>query len=149
MLQLSDEDLSEFKEIFGLVDTDGSGKISPQELGQLTKKLGLNYTEKQLETMVREIDVDKNGEIDFEEFIAVMSRQVQPAYTPEDLKHAFKVFCDHADNKISVNVLEKALMERTTEKLNREKAQKLLQQLDPTGLGVIDYIDFVNVMTFS
>lgn len=45
MLQLSDEDQAEFREIFGLVDTDGSGKISPSELGQLTKKLGLNYSE--------------------------------------------------------------------------------------------------------
>ncbi len=45
MLQLSEEDTNEFREIFGLVDTDGSGKISPQELGELTRKLGLNYTE--------------------------------------------------------------------------------------------------------
>jgi Ca2+-binding EF-hand superfamily protein len=81
MLQLSDEDQAEFREIFGLVDTDGSGKISPSELGQLTKKLGLNYTEvlqpfqfhslthlqqKQLEQMVREIDIDRSGEIDFD-----------------------------------------------------------------------------------
>ena len=45
MLQLSEEDTAEFREIFGLVDTDGSGKISPAELGQLTKKLGLNFTD--------------------------------------------------------------------------------------------------------
>ena len=45
MLQLSEEDTQEFREVFGLVDADGSGKISPEELGQLTKKLGLNYTE--------------------------------------------------------------------------------------------------------
>jgi hypothetical protein len=45
MLHISDEDVAEFREIFDLVDTDGSGKISPKELGQLTKKIGLNYTQ--------------------------------------------------------------------------------------------------------
>lgn len=45
MMQVNKEEEEEFKEIFSLVDIDGSGKISPKELGQLTKKLGLKYTE--------------------------------------------------------------------------------------------------------
>jgi calmodulin len=52
MFQLSDSDIEEFREIFGLVDTDGSGKISAGELGQLTKKLGLNYSEVSREIQV-------------------------------------------------------------------------------------------------
>lgn len=85
MLQLSEEDTAEFREIFGLVDTDNSGKISPEELGQLTKKLGLKYTEvrywtidhqKQLESMVNDIDIDRNGEIDFDGHSTVIKYRI-------------------------------------------------------------------------
>ncbi|PRP85535.1 calmodulin-like protein [Planoprotostelium fungivorum] len=150
MLQLSEEDANEFREIFDLVDQDGSGKISPAELGELTKKLGLKYSESQLEMMVREIDIDRNGEIDFEEFITVMSRQVQPSYTPQQLKHAFSVFstCDK-EGHINVNDLEYALTMWTTDKLPREKAHRLIKQISPDSLSEIDYNEFINVMTFS
>lgn len=61
MLQLSEEDQAEFREIFGLVDTDNSGKISPKELGQLTKKLGLNYTEVCTRSEVETLTIDRNN----------------------------------------------------------------------------------------
>ena len=38
---LSEEELSEFREIFNLVDSDGSGEISREELGELISTLGL------------------------------------------------------------------------------------------------------------
>ena len=42
--------------------------------------------------MVDEIDADGNGEIDFDEFVTVMSRKVNTSYTPAQVKAAFKVF---------------------------------------------------------
>ena len=41
---LSDEELAEFREIFNLVDADGSGEISREELGELISTLGLKVT---------------------------------------------------------------------------------------------------------
>ena len=38
---LSEEELAEFREIFNLVDADGSGEISREELGELISTLGL------------------------------------------------------------------------------------------------------------
>lgn len=86
------EELREFKELFNLVDEDKGGSISPQELGSLMETLGLKPNQEELDAMIREIDEDGNGEIDFDEFVQVMSRKVQPTYTPEEVKGAFKVF---------------------------------------------------------
>ena len=36
--------------------------------------------------------LDGNGDISFEEFVAVMSRKVQVSYTADEVKDAFKVF---------------------------------------------------------
>ncbi len=47
--------------------------------------------------MINEIDQDNNGEIDFEEFVAVMSRKVNANYTADQVKSAFKVRVDDCD----------------------------------------------------
>ncbi|KOO20826.1 calmodulin-like protein [Chrysochromulina tobinii] len=69
------EELTEFREIFNLVDLDKGGTISKDELGQLMKTLGLKPTQEELNAMVAEIDADGSGEIDFDEFVTVMSRK--------------------------------------------------------------------------
>jgi hypothetical protein len=53
--------------------------------------LGIKASPEEIATMIKEIDVDNNGEIDFEEFVAVMSRKVNATYTPVEVKSAFKV----------------------------------------------------------
>ncbi len=88
---LTEEEISEFRDIFNLVDRDGGGSISNGELGELMETLGINATADEIAEMIKEIDEDSNGEIDFEEFVAVMSRKVNATYTPVDVKSAFKV----------------------------------------------------------
>ena len=89
---LTDEELAEFREIFNLVDLDKGGTISKDELKQLMTTLGLRPSQEELNAMVDEIDSDGNGEIDFDEFVTVMSRKVNTSYTPAQVKAAFKVF---------------------------------------------------------
>ena len=48
----------EFKEAFQLFDKDGDGTISTKELGTVMRSLGQNPTEKELQDMVNEVDVD-------------------------------------------------------------------------------------------
>jgi Ca2+-binding EF-hand superfamily protein len=56
------------------VDEDKGGSISPQELGSLMETLGLKPNQEELDAMIREIDEDGNGEIEFDEFVQVRSR---------------------------------------------------------------------------
>jgi calmodulin len=67
--------LPHYQEIFNLVDRDGGGTITKEELGDLMDTLGIDATPEEIELMINEIDQDNNGEIDFEEFVAVMSRK--------------------------------------------------------------------------
>eukprot|EP00922_Rhytidocystis_sp_ex-Travisia-forbesii_P018959 GHVS01028157.1.p1 GENE.GHVS01028157.1~~GHVS01028157.1.p1 ORF type:complete len:647 (+),score=89.52 GHVS01028157.1:191-2131(+) len=57
---------------FKLFDADGSGKISKEELGKL---FGLNSIDDETwEQVLEETDTNKDGEVDLEEFIAMMKR---------------------------------------------------------------------------
>ena len=54
------------------MDEDKGGTISPQELGSLMETLGLKPNQEELDAMIREIDEDGNGEIEFDEFVQVL-----------------------------------------------------------------------------
>ena len=164
-----------FREIFNLVDLDKGGTISKDELKQLMNTLGLKPTQasssshgasttarvddhaacrpppqEELNQMVDEIDADGNGEIDFDEFVTVMSRKVNTSYTPTQVKAAFKVFeRDCPQGYVSMSALEQALTTYGTEKLSLTDAQELLSQIEPDENGLINYVEFVNMMTQS
>ena len=96
--------------------------------------------------MVDEIDADGNGEIDFDEFVTVMSRKVNTSYTPAQVKAAFKVFEKDAPNGfVTMAALEQALTTYGTEKLSLSDAQELLSQIEPDENGLINYVEFVNM----
>ena len=97
--------------------------------------------------MVDEIDADGNGEIDFDEFVTVMSRKVNTSYTPAQVKAAFKVFeRDCPNGFVSMAALEQALTTYGSEKLSLSDAQELLSQIEPDENGQINYVEFVNMM---
>eukprot|EP00002_Diphylleia_rotans_P010472 TRINITY_DN2095_c0_g1_i1.p1 TRINITY_DN2095_c0_g1~~TRINITY_DN2095_c0_g1_i1.p1 ORF type:complete len:154 (-),score=43.59 TRINITY_DN2095_c0_g1_i1:432-893(-) len=145
---LSEKELREFREIFSLVDVDHSGSISPEELGQLMTTLGLRPSQQELDAMIREIDADGSGDIDFDEFVAVMSRKVNANYTPEEVKAAFKTFQNDCNpGFVRISDLKKALQIYGSEKLTAQQADELLAQMDPEGQDLVNYVDYVNVMS--
>ncbi|KAJ3205842.1 hypothetical protein HDU67_008616, partial [Dinochytrium kinnereticum] len=63
---LKEEELRELIEIFSLVDVDHGGTISTDELATLMKTLGLKASQDELDAIVKELDAQGTGEIDFE-----------------------------------------------------------------------------------
>uniref|UniRef100_A0A673C2K9 Calmodulin 2 n=1 Tax=Sphaeramia orbicularis TaxID=375764 RepID=A0A673C2K9_9TELE len=71
----------EFKEAFSLFDKDGDGTITTKELGTVMRSLGQNPTEAELQDMIneevdemiREADIDGDGQVNYEEFVQMMT----------------------------------------------------------------------------
>ena len=61
----SDSD-AELRAAFEVFDKDGSGTINAQELFQVMKSIGEDFTEAQIDEMLKEADHDGNGTIDCE-----------------------------------------------------------------------------------
>jgi len=94
--------------------------------------------------------IDGNGNIDFEEFVAVMSRKVNATYTSDQVKTAFRVFeLGGNPGHIKVDALVKALCTYGTEKLTEAQAKDLVSQLETDSFGNINYVDYVNMMMQS
>ena len=61
-------------EAFKTFDKDGSGKISTEEVKQILKVE--NDDIKMIEEMIKSFDINKDGEIDYNEFLTMMGGQV-------------------------------------------------------------------------
>lgn len=70
---LTDAQISAFREIFEYLDVDLSGHITDEELLCRTQQLGINITQKEVKDAMDAIPLDVNGEIDFEGFLKYMT----------------------------------------------------------------------------
>lgn len=74
--KLTEEQIAEFKEAFALFDKDQDGRISGTELSTVMRSLGFCPSESEVTDMMNEIDVNGDHQIEFSEFLALMSRYV-------------------------------------------------------------------------
>merc|ERR1712153_218605 len=70
---LSDEQMEEIREAFGLFDGDASGSIDVRELKAAMRALGFEIKNEELKKMVADVDGDGNGTIEFSEFLEMMT----------------------------------------------------------------------------
>ena len=86
LANLSDSELrAKLRPIFDKFDVDGSGMVSPDEIATMVKMLKMQMTDEQLVQLMVDADPDGSGEIDFDEFVAVLSKQLgeaSPASSP-------------------------------------------------------------------
>ncbi|CAN1748915.1 unnamed protein product [Linum perenne] len=162
--QLTDDQISEFKEAFSLFDKDGDGFFKPtdhftrfvssffitgcittKELGTVMRSLGQNPTEAELQDMINEVDADGNGTIDFPEFLNLMARKMKDTDSEEELKEAFRVFDKDQNGFISAAEL-RHVMTNLGEKLTDEEVDEMIREADVDGDGQINYEEFVKVM---
>lgn len=121
--------------------------ISKAELCELLDTLGIDASPEEVDLMISEIDSDGNGDIDFEEFVAVMSRKVNATYTADQVKQSFRVFEGQCPpGFVKAEALMKALSTYGTEHLSEDQARDLVGQLEIDMNGQINYLDYINMM---
>ena len=89
---LTPEQIEEFKEAFLIFDLDHDNTISTDELAQVMRSMGYTPTQAEVEEMIREVDADGNGSLDFSEFLTLMASKLRYNDTEEELLEAFKIF---------------------------------------------------------
>lgn len=60
---------ADLRQVFQLIDVDGSGKLSIDEFTQIIRCFNTSVTDSEIAALLRQADLDGDGEIDFEEFI--------------------------------------------------------------------------------
>ena len=63
------------REAFNICDYDGNEFVTLDELKRVIGVVGENLSEEQIITMIKEVDMDDDGKINFEEFIQLIKNQ--------------------------------------------------------------------------
>uniref|UniRef100_A0A7S1T8C8 EF-hand domain-containing protein n=1 Tax=Compsopogon caeruleus TaxID=31354 RepID=A0A7S1T8C8_9RHOD len=66
------DDEQHWREVFNMFDTDHNGKISAVELQRLMVKFGQTMDDAEAQDIIRQLDMDGDGEIDFPEFTKML-----------------------------------------------------------------------------
>lgn len=141
--RLKEEDVKELNDIFKEIDRNGDGALSLPELKNGLEKIKkvkqLNFSEKELEELFSNIDLDSNGVINYNEFIAATFDR-KKSNTKEYVYQAFKTFDVNKDGKISIKELEKIITAENEEDV--KEMQSLFAKIDTNGDGEIDFDEF-------
>lgn len=97
-----------------------------------------NLLETDLRGMVKEVDQDGNGSIEFDEFLLMMARKLKAIDGEEEMHHAFKVFDKNSDGFITFDEL-KHVMCSIGERLTDEEIEDMIKEADLNGDKKIDY----------
>jgi len=127
-----------------MFDTDGSGDISCTELVNVMTQLGKSATEEDARAMIKTVDENGDGEIDFREFINMMKSNESD--TDDELRRAFDIF--DADNSGFIDREElKAVMAKLMgAPLSEEELDAMMKEADTNSDGLVSFEEFKAMM---
>ncbi|KAI8963439.1 EF-hand [Daldinia sp. FL1419] len=143
--QLSPEEIQVFKELFDSYDTDKGGNISVEEFAKvMSQSPGKKPTEAEVEQIIKEVDLDGDGTINFNEFITMMTGQPYPPVEEEiDYAKAWKEFEPSLNGSITQSQFRQ-LVAGLGETIGDVEIDQLINNVD--GEGKITFREFETFM---
>lgn len=136
MFDLTPAELSGLQDAFDSFDLNHDGFVSDVELGQMFKSMGEEFTEKELKEMIEAIDEDQSGDVDFYEFLKMMTKSKNDATYKAELRELFRVFDTNRDGYISAVELRNA-MKMVGEDLSDQEIALMMNYADTDRDGRI------------
>jgi calcium-dependent protein kinase len=129
--------------LFETLDKNKDGYITVKELQEATKDM---YNDIDVKNILMSVDLDKNGAINYSEFIAatmsdIISKDVWK------VQAAFKFFDKDNDGEIDKNDLKKILESNQDLPIDEELINEIVKEWDYNGDGIIDYSEFFRWMS--
>jgi Ca2+-binding EF-hand superfamily protein len=143
--KLTADQLESVTQQFSLFDANGDGSVDAKELGSVMRMLQQYPTQTELEEMIREMDSDGSGAVEFAEFCKIMAK-VYARDQKEELGDALKLF-ESVDGVLTKSALIAALTEYGA-KLEPAAAEALIAESNPPSNkeGVIDVSKFLDLI---
>uniref|UniRef100_A0A0G4IFX6 Calcium-dependent protein kinase 1 n=1 Tax=Chromera velia CCMP2878 TaxID=1169474 RepID=A0A0G4IFX6_9ALVE len=147
--QMSETDIKQLKSIFLSLDKNGDGSLTVQEIRDGMAKAGMKDIPRDLDILMKEVDSDGSGVIDYTEFIAASLDRRQ--YIQEDVCWAaFRVFDLDGNGRITADELQQVLGMDDVNAVfggkNLSEIKSMIQEVDKNGDGEIDFDEFMTMM---
>ena len=144
--RLDESEIDSLKKTFEAFNLQKDGQISYEELKKGLKELNCQkITDEELSELFKSIDVDKNGKIDYTEFLAA-SLQKKMYLKEERLYEAFCNFDLDGCGKITKEELMNVLKSDPSQE---NEIENIIKSIDKNGEGSINYKEFLEMMGYD
>merc|ERR1712212_372771 len=146
---LAVDEIKCLKVCFDLFDTKKQDFLSADDLGEIMRAMGFRPTEDELKDLLKEIDEDGSGEIEFGEFCQLCAtflvKDPDMETMKRELKDAFRVYDKEGLGYITTDTL-RGLISELLAPLTDEELERILEELDEDGSGSMDFDEFCEMM---
>ncbi|KAL8204860.1 hypothetical protein R6Q57_010483 [Mikania cordata] len=139
---LSEEEIAGLKNMFKMIDADGSGQITLEELKKGLEKVGANIIDSEIERLMEAADIDNSGTIDYGEFVAAMLH-INKISHEDHMYAAFSYFDKDGSGYITADELQLAFDKFGLGDIHLDE---VMRDIDKDNDGRIDYSEFVAMM---
>ncbi|PON32481.1 Serine/threonine protein kinase [Parasponia andersonii] len=142
---LSVEEVAGIREGFNLMDTSNRGRVNMEELRAGLHKLGHQIPDADVQILMEAGDVDKDGYLDYGEFVAISVHLRKMGNDDEHLHKAFEFFDRNQTGYIEIDELRHCLVDEVEDN-NEEVIEAIMQDVDTDKDGLISYEEFAAMM---
>ncbi|XP_062165948.1 calcium-dependent protein kinase 7-like [Alnus glutinosa] len=142
---LSVEEVASIKEGFKLMDINNKGKIDKDELKMGLHKLGHQVPDSDVQILMEAGDVDKDGYLDYQEFVAISVHLKKMGDNDEHLHKSFEFFDRNQSGYIEIEELRDALAD-DVETSSEEVINSIMHDVDTDKDERISYDEFAAMM---
>uniref|UniRef100_A0A7E4W8Q4 Troponin C n=1 Tax=Panagrellus redivivus TaxID=6233 RepID=A0A7E4W8Q4_PANRE len=148
--QLSPEQIEQFRKYFNMFDKEAKGYIRATQVGQILRTMGQAFEDRDLKQLIKEFDSDGSGEIEFEEFAAMVANFVTSGEDNEgledELREAFRLYDKEGNGYINVSDLRE-ILRALDDNITEEELDEMIAEIDADGSGTVDFDEFMEMMS--
>jgi len=151
LMAFDDDQMKAFRKTFDRYDETlfghTTGSIPIADMGKVLRSIGQNPTQTELAALCEEVDKDKSGTIEFDEFVDLMARTNK---TQDDMDKeiiaAFRSFDVDGSGYLDREELVEALTTMGDGPVDEETVNEWIAEADVDGDGKINLKEFISMM---
>jgi len=137
--------MKELKNAFASFDKNDDGFISKQELAEAMSNFGHIISNDELDDIIKAVDSDGNGLVDFKEFMNLMDNNCLVQSVDEEMQHLFNMIDKNNDGYITEKEI-KVMLKAMGEKVRKKDIRKMIREADQNKDGKISFIEFKSMV---
>lgn len=142
---LSDEQIEELREAFGLFDSDNKGALDARELKAAIRAMGFDVKKEQVRKMMQDIGREPTQLISQDDFFEIMRDKMHEKGSKEEVLKIFQLFDEDNLGKITLKNLKKIAIE-IGDAASEEELRGMIAEADRDGDGALNFDEFYRVM---
>jgi serine/threonine protein kinase len=135
--------LDKLNSLYNKIDKNSDYKITKAELSEAYKHANIQISHEELDEIVKSMDFNSNGIIDYEEFIRICIPN-ERLFTEENLKNIFSTF--DTDNKGFITPQKIIDFIESTKHISENLKSQIKNEIMDIADEIIDFDDFKNLM---